>query len=92
MTDLSSAIGDYLTVRRALGHKMEMAERLLGQFDLYYERAGATQITNDLALAWATLPVGASAGWWASGSACCAASRPGCRRWTPARKSRPPTC
>lgn len=65
MTDLSSAIGDYLTVRRALGHKMEMAERLLGQFDLYYERAGATQITNDLALAWATLPVGASAGWWA---------------------------
>lgn len=65
MTDLSSAIGDYLKVRRALGHKMELAERLLGQFDIYFERAGATHITNDLAVAWATLPVGASAGWWA---------------------------
>lgn len=65
MTGLSSAIEDYLKVRRALGHKMEMAERLLGQFDVYFDQAGATHITNDLAVAWATLPVGASAGWWA---------------------------
>jgi len=65
MTDLSSAIEDYLKVRRALGHKMELAERLLRQFGVYYEQAGATHITNDLAVAWATLPVGASAGWWA---------------------------
>ncbi len=65
MTDLRSAIEDYLTVRRALGHKMEMAERLLGQFYVYYEQAGATHVTSDLAVAWATLPVGASAGWWA---------------------------
>lgn len=64
MTDLSSAIEDYLKVRRALGHKMELAERLLGQFRIYYEQAGATHITADLAVAWATLPIGASAGWW----------------------------
>lgn len=65
MTDLASAIEDYLKVRRALGHKMELAERLLGQFDIYYEGAGAAHITTDLAVSWATLPVGASAGWWA---------------------------
>ena len=65
MTDLSSAIADYLKVRRVLGHKMELAERLLGQFCIYYEQDGATHITTDLAVAWATLPVDASAGWWA---------------------------
>lgn len=65
MTGLSSAIDDYLKVRHALGHKMELAERLLGQFDIYFEQTGATHITSDLAVAWATLPVGASAGWWA---------------------------
>jgi integrase/recombinase XerD len=65
MTELEVMIGDYLKVRRALGHKMEMAERLLGQFRSYYERAGATRITSDLAVAWATLPAGSSAGWWA---------------------------
>lgn len=65
MSDLSSAIGDYLTVRRALGHKMELGERLLGQFATYYAQVGATRISSDLAVAWATLPAGASAGWWA---------------------------
>ena len=63
MTDLSSVIEDYLAVRRALGHKMELADRLLGQFATYYEQVGGTRITNDLAVAWAILPVGASAGW-----------------------------
>lgn len=65
MTALSSAIEDYLKVRRALGHKMELGERLLGQFDSYFEGVGAVHITTDLAVSWATLPVGASAGWWA---------------------------
>ena len=65
MTALSSAIADYLTVRRTLGHKMELADRLLGQFATYCEQAGVTRITSDVAVAWAILPVGASAGWWA---------------------------
>jgi integrase len=65
MTALSTAISDYLMVRRALGHKMEMAERLLGQFAIYCERVGASHVTTDVAVAWATLPAGASAGWWA---------------------------
>ena len=65
MTALSTPINDYLTVRRALGHKMELAERLLGQFNTYYDQADASRITTDLAVAWATMPASASAGWWA---------------------------
>jgi len=65
MTGMSAAIGDYLSVRRALGHKMQLAERLLGQFGTYCEQVGATQVTIQVAVAWATLPAGASAGWWA---------------------------
>ena len=64
MTDLSGAIADYLDVRRALGHKMAMAERLLGQFQAYFEQVGATHLTNEIAVAWATSPAVASAGWW----------------------------
>lgn len=65
MTGMSAAIGDYLSVRRALGHKMQLAERLLGQFGTYCEQVGATQVTIKVAVAWATLPAGGSAGWWA---------------------------
>ena len=63
MSELRSAIEQYLTVRRALGYKLELAERLLGQFCAYLEATGATAITTELALAWATLPVAASPEW-----------------------------
>lgn len=65
MTDLSTAVQDYLTVRRALGHKLKGAEHLLGQFLDYYERSGASLVTTELAVAWATLPKDASPAWWA---------------------------
>jgi site-specific recombinase XerD len=65
MTDLSAALQDYLMVRRALGHKLEASERLLGQFLDYYSQSGATQLTVDLAVTWATLPKDASPVWWA---------------------------
>lgn len=64
MTDLSAAVADYLDLRWALGHKMEMAQRLLGQFHASFEQVGAAHLTNDIAAAWATSPAGASAGWW----------------------------
>jgi len=63
MSELRSAIEQHLTVRRALGYKLELAERLLGQFSAYLEAIGATGITTELALAWATLPVAASPEW-----------------------------
>lgn len=63
MSGLSSAVDDYLALRRALGHKMELAARLLAQFAAYCENAEATHVTTDLAVVWATLPTGASPGW-----------------------------
>jgi integrase/recombinase XerD len=53
VSGLRTAAGDYLTVRRRLGFKLERAGRLLPDFVTYLERAGATTITSELALAWA---------------------------------------
>jgi integrase/recombinase XerD len=65
MNELRSALQDYLRVRRALGYKLKETERLLGQFVAYCEESGASVVTTDVALAWATLPIGADASWWA---------------------------
>lgn len=65
MSELSATIEEYLALRRALGFKMELASRLLGQFACYCEQVGATRVTIEVALAWATAPAGASPGWWA---------------------------
>ena len=58
MSPLESALADYLTIRRALGHKLVKVERLLRQFIAYLEERGAETITVDDALAWATAPGG----------------------------------
>lgn len=56
MSGLHDALDGYLTVRRALGHKLTGGEYLLRQFLGYLDQAGAATITTDLALAWALLP------------------------------------
>lgn len=61
MSPLGSALADYLTVRRALGHKLVKAERLLGQFVAHLDEQGAETITVEEALAWATAPGGTRA-------------------------------
>lgn len=61
MSPLGSALADYLTIRRALGHKLVKVERLLGQFVAYLEERGAETITVGEALAWATAPGGTRA-------------------------------
>jgi integrase len=60
MTGIHAALEDYLTVRRALGHKLAGAEYLLRQFLAFLGQRGAASITTGLAVAWATLPAGAS--------------------------------
>ena len=65
MTGLRAALADYLALRRALGYKLVVAERLLGQFLSFVEADGAEVITTELALRWATLPSGASPVWHA---------------------------
>lgn len=64
MSPLRQALAGYLKVRRALGYKLTRPEKLLGQFITYLEAAGATTITTEHALAWATLPAG-DASWHA---------------------------
>ena len=56
MSGLHDALDGYLTVRRALGHKLTGAEYLLRQFLDWLDEAGAATITTDLALAWALQP------------------------------------
>jgi len=62
---LRDALGDYLSLRRALGFQLASAGRLLGQFVGYLEAHGMDAVTAEHALAWATQPAGASAHWQA---------------------------
>ena len=56
MSALADAVAEYLIVRRAMGHK-------LSQFVAHLDSVGATTVTMQEALAWATAPVGASRAW-----------------------------
>lgn len=58
MSSLRDALADYLAVRRAVGYKLDTAERLLSQFIEHLEARGEQRITIEQAIAWATLPGG----------------------------------
>src|SRR6266540_2018537 len=62
---LPDALADYLNLRRALGFQLANAGRLLDQFVGCLQAHGVDTVTTERALAWATLPAGASAHWWA---------------------------
>ena len=59
-----AAADDYLRVRRALGYKLDRQGRQLLQFIAYLDAAGATTVTIEHAIGWATLPAGATGGYW----------------------------
>jgi integrase len=65
MTTLRTALSDYLTLRRAMGFRLERAGKLLGQFTGYLDARHAATVTTDHAVAWVSLPAPASAGWLA---------------------------
>jgi len=65
MNDLRTAIQEYLTIRRQLGFKLEQPGRLLHQFVFFAEQKGASFITTDLALRWATQPQESQPIWYA---------------------------
>lgn len=56
MSALHQRVADYLTVRRALGYKLVDHGRLLPDFIDHLEGVGASTVTIDAALAWATKP------------------------------------
>jgi integrase len=58
MSTLGEARERYLQVRRALGFKLHDHANMLADLVAYMDRAGASVLTTELALAWATQPVG----------------------------------
>jgi len=64
MSYLRQLAEDYLQIRRALGYKLDSQARVLFSFVSYLEDAGASCVTVDLALSWATQPAGADPVWW----------------------------
>lgn len=65
MSQLHEAVRQYLSVRRALGYKLEREGMLLPDFADFVKQHGSQYITTELALRWACLPSGASSCWWA---------------------------
>jgi integrase/recombinase XerD len=64
MSSLRDAVEDYLSIRHALGHKLESAGWLLPKFIDYLEQVGASTITVEHALRWATLPDNSKPVYW----------------------------
>lgn len=62
---LRDQLADYLALRRALGYRLERAEKLLRQFLEHLEHNGESVITVSNALSWAQLPAGGALNWWA---------------------------
>ena len=66
MSQLHRQLQQYLTIRRAMGFKMERHEKLLGQFADYLAAHDAATLTIEHALAWASSPNAADPRWWAA--------------------------
>ena len=66
MKGLAEHVEDYLSLRRALGFKLERHGRLLPQLVAYLQTAGEHTITRELAISWARLPAAAHPRHWAA--------------------------
>jgi integrase len=65
MSPLRQALIDYLAVRRALGFKLNRAEKLLEQFVTYVEERGERHLRISTIVAWAALPANTHRNWLA---------------------------
>jgi len=65
MNDLQPSLDEYLSVRRTLGFKLRDEGTVLPQFLRFLEEKGASYITTDLALQWATQPENVQPAHWA---------------------------
>jgi integrase/recombinase XerD len=64
MSTLREAVGEYVTLRRALGFKLVEHEGLLAHFLDYLDQTRTPTITIEAALAWATQPTTAQPARW----------------------------
>jgi integrase/recombinase XerD len=62
---LEQALKDYLRIRRSLGFLLREAKTSLGNFVAFLRAEGASYITKELALRWATQPTKAQPSTWA---------------------------
>jgi integrase/recombinase XerD len=66
MSEISIAVEDYLSTRRALGYKLVFAASVLHAFAAFLEARNAAYITVALALEWARMPADVLPSQWAS--------------------------
>ena len=62
---LEKSLNDYIALRRGLGFKLRLPASGLRNFVAFLQREGASHITSELALRWATEPATAQASTWA---------------------------
>jgi integrase/recombinase XerD len=65
MSRLDVALNEYLAIRRGLGFELREVAGCLHKFVAFLETEGASHITTELALRWATLPAEAQPSTWA---------------------------
>ncbi len=65
MNPLEQALKDYLRIRRSLGFRLRNLESFLRSFLAFLKAEGASYITTELALRWATQPAKAEPFTWA---------------------------
>jgi integrase len=65
MSELQTALQEYLSIRRQLGFKLRDEGTIFPTFVLFVEQEGASFITRDLALRWAMQPEDVLPAWWA---------------------------
>src|SRR2546425_12578172 len=65
MSKLRNALDQYLAIRHALGFKLAVQGGLLHRFVEFTETEGASFITRDVGLRWATQPKGCQPAQWA---------------------------
>jgi integrase len=56
MSDFAERAEEYLRLRRALGHELADAVRLLPRFVAYLDETGASTVTTEVALSWVQRP------------------------------------
>lgn len=66
MSPLRQAVEEYLALRRGLGFALRGPGAMLPQFAAFLEQEGASYITRELALRWATQPANAHPAHWAT--------------------------
>jgi len=64
MTTLAQALNEYLAIRRALGFELREVAGCLRNFVAFLQAEGASHITTELALRWATRPAEAQPSTW----------------------------